>query len=220
MTSGEITTIIVTSITALVGITTAVLQFFTSKKQNEIKTEIGHVKSDVVTVKETMVEVKKQTDGIKTELVDTAGKLGLALGNLKGRAELTKEITQTIPIVIMLDDNIDELELMERHLKKMGIENSVSFTDEDEYLKNLTSNPNVYIIDDKLPKSDGLNIYHETKGRNENSFFIICTGSTLGIADKYINSGIDYVIFKSDDSFEADFEKYVLEGLRKVSLRK
>lgn len=210
-------TVLIGLITNVGLIVTALISKWDRKKISE---KVDNVTTDVVHVKNTLVKVKEQTDGIKDQLVDTAGRLGEAIGKAKGREELSQEIAKTDPFIIMLDDDEDDLGLIKRLINKIGIEKFLPFADEDLFLEQLTKDVNVYIIDHKLPKRNGLNISQSILSANENNFIIISTGSSLGIADIYLNSGVDNIIFKTDKNFEANLEKYIREGLKKVALRK
>lgn len=197
--TGEFAIVISAAIGAVAATISSVLTFFTNRK---------------------LSQVHKEVNGMKTELVESTRLYGEAVGNRAGREELAREISGKPPQLILLDDEEDDLHLIERIVIKMSIENYLAYSDEEVFLKNLTTDANMYVVDNKLKKRNGLNISHEILAKNENSVIMICTGAEQDIASIYINSGVNFFVFKNDKNFEQEFERYVRGGLRKVALRK
>lgn len=219
--TNETALIITAGIAAFATIATGVLTFFTNRKTNKISREVGTVKNEFVGVHDKLTEVHKEVNGMKDELVESTRLHGEAVGNAQGRIDMAKEMTGRLPSLIALDDDTEDLELMRLFIAKMNIPNPyVSYSDEDEFLEHLTSESNMYVIDHKLLKRNGLNIVHAIRAKSENSIIMLSTGSEQDITGIYINSGVEYYVFKNSENYKSEFQKYIRAGLMKVAKRR
>lgn len=120
-------------------------------------------------------------------------------------------------VIFLLDDNIDDTEVVERVIKKMG-EKSKTFTEKDEYLMAIPSTANVHIIDHYLSLGYGWEILLELKRRNKLNFVILYSGTKdKKTVEEYKPYKIDEVIYKDDPDNLILLERVIRKGL--ISIR-
>lgn len=117
--------------------------------------------------------------------------------------------------VLVLDDNPDDLEAIEKIVKSTGKKYYI-YSNEDLFLKELTDGVNVHIIDHFLQNKSGLDIFREIKERNEDNFVIAYTGAEDGkTIIEYLNAGVNKFVDKNNQDRLKLLTKYLNEGISK-----
>lgn len=129
------------------------------------------------------------------------------------RAEQVKTRNKEV-CVLVLDDNPDDLEQIERVIKRTGKKYEL-YSDEDLYLAKLTDSVDVHIIDHFLQKRSGLEVLKEIKQRNIANYVIAYTGTKdENTIIEYLNAGINKYIDKNNPDHLKQLAKYLNEGIR------
>ncbi|MEJ7611352.1 MAG: response regulator [Ferruginibacter sp.] len=120
----------------------------------------------------------------------------------------------------ILDDDQELLDLIKAAVDEAGIKNYKLFTDEGLFLKGLTDEIHVCVVDHFLTKLTGLDIVKEIKCKNEHSYVIAYTGMFQPkVIIDYINSGIDRFVDKNSNGHLQQLTGFLHEGIASATKR-
>ncbi len=114
----------------------------------------------------------------------------------------------------ILDDDENVLMLIERGIKKLGVENYKLFTNEEEFISTLTEEVHVCVVDHRLTKVTGLDIIKIIREKTSQSYIIVYSGfKDPKIMIEYINSKIDGWVDKDTPGHFEKLYEMILEGI-------
>jgi DNA-binding response OmpR family regulator len=121
----------------------------------------------------------------------------------------------------VLDDDQEVLEIIEGLLKKHSIQHYRLFTSTGEFLRYLTADIHVCVIDHYLPDGiTGVEICKEIKAVSPNSYIIIISGQdSKDVVIQYLNACADKYVDKAKPGHLETLIEYLNEGLVKAKQR-
>lgn len=94
------------------------------------------------------------------------------------------------------------------------------FADPETFLKSLTADINICVIDHFLTGTTGLKMIQEVKNKNKNSYVIVVSGQrNFEVAIEYLNQGADKYIDKNNGNYIETLINYLQDGVSEASRR-
>lgn len=121
-------------------------------------------------------------------------------------------------MIHLLDDSQDDLEIVERYLVRNGITDFKSFTDEELFLKELSRDVVVVLIDHHLSKTTGLEVMKDVLKINPVCYPIIVSGNdSVKVILDYVDCDcFRYIIKKSDEHYLSKIVKSIFEAEQRI----
>lgn len=104
--------------------------------------------------------------------------------------------------ILIIDDNLDDTEIMTRHLKEAGYQNILTAANGKSGIKLAEDEkPNLVILDTLLPDVDGFEVCRSLKSSERiNSHVVMLTGAVDAVdAKKARKAGTDDYVVKTSD---------------------